>query len=163
MRISSGGRTRHVVAGGRHEHRGFAVLHPGKEGGEDARRNSGIDRRRIRPASGKDFFQFVDPENAWRQSFGDAKYFLDSLFGFADVLVEDGGGIELDQRKFPFSGNGAGAHALAAALHSKDDGPARRLQTKVAGGIFPGASALRQPAFEIIQAADAGQIFRSRQ
>ncbi len=135
-----------VVAGGGHEHRSFAILHPGKKGGQNARGNAGIDRRRIRPASGKDFFQFVNPEHAGRKTFGDAKHFLNSLLGLADVLVEDGGSIELHQRQLPLSGNGASAHALAAALHSENDYSSRRLQAEVAGCIFPGATPLRQPA-----------------
>ena len=53
------------------EHRRFAVLHPGKKRSQNPRRDSGINRRRVRTASREYFFQFVNPEDAGSQSLGD--------------------------------------------------------------------------------------------
>jgi hypothetical protein len=51
----------YVVASGGNEHRSLSVLHPGEKRRQDARRDAGINRSRIRSASGEDLLQFVDP------------------------------------------------------------------------------------------------------
>src|SRR6185437_7274601 len=103
---------------------------------------------------------FVDPENTRCQAFCDAEYFLYSLFGFSNVLVEDSCSVELHQWKFPLPGNSSGAHAFAAALNSEDDGSAWWLQAEVASSVFPRAAPLGQPVLEIIQTTYTGQVFR---
>ena len=104
--------------------------------------------------------QFVDPENAGRESFGDLKDFLDALFGFAYVFVVDGSGIELHQGKLPFAGDGASAHALAAPLDAEDDHAAWGIEPKGASRVFPRTPALGEKPFEVLNSTYAGQRLR---
>src|SRR5438477_10074795 len=151
---------RNIVAGRGYEYRGLAVLHPGKKGCQDARGDSCIYRSRIWSASGKDLFQFINPEYAGCKSFGDAKHFLNSFFSLSDVLVENSCGIEFNQRQVPLTGNGPSTHALATTLHAKNYHSSRRLQAKLSRGVFPRPAPLRQPAFQVVQTANCRQIFR---
>ncbi len=149
---------RHIVASRGDKDGRLAILHPRKKRSQQARRNSGIDRRRIRPAPGKYFLQFVNPENARCQSLSDLKDFTNALLRLADELVVDRRRIELHERKLPLAGHGACAQRLAAALHPEDDYAVRRLQTEGPRGIFPCASSCGQPRLQILQPADVRHI-----
>ena len=117
----------HVVAGGSHKNRRLAVLHPAEEGTQQPGTHPCIHRRRIGTASGKNFFQFVNPQHGRRQLFGDDEHLADVLFGFSHEFVIDRRGVKFHQGQLPFAGDGAGAHAFATSLHPEDNHPPRRL------------------------------------
>src|SRR5258708_8817433 len=105
-----------VVAGGGYEDGGFAFLHPGKKRRQQARRDSGVGGGGIGAASGEDFFQLVDPQDAGGAALGYPEYFLDVLFRLAYEFLIDGGGFEFHQREIHLSGYSPGANALAATM-----------------------------------------------
>src|SRR5208282_778244 len=143
---------------GGYEDGGLAVLHPGQKRRQQAGGDSGVGASGIGAAASKDFFQFVDPQNARGEAFGYAEDLLDALLGFADEFVVDGGGVEFHQRKLPFSGYGLRAETLAAALDAEDDDAFGRIEAELAGAIVPGAATLFEPALQVVETADARHV-----
>ena len=103
LRISSGGSTVTLLHVAATNTGAFRSCIQDKKRREQSRRHACIRRSRIRPASGKDFLQFVDPQHAGRETFGDSENFLDALLGLTNVFVVDCGRIELHQRQLPFA------------------------------------------------------------
>ena len=151
-----------VIAGGGYEDGRLALLHPREKRRQQARRNAGVGGSGIGTAAGENFFQFVDPQHAGREALGNFENSLDSFFRLADEFVVDCGGIELYQRNIPFAGDGARTQALAASLHAENDDTLGRIETELEGARVPGISPLREPAFQILQAAYACLLYTSR-
>src|SRR5205823_14794147 len=110
---------------------------PREKRGQNSRRNAGINRRRIRSTAGEYLFQFVNPEDAWRESLGHFENPENALFSFPNVLVENGGSIELDQWQVPFAGDRACTKRFPAALHAENDHAFRRFQSELARRSLP--------------------------
>ena len=96
-----------VVGGGHEEDRFGFVLHPGEEGGEDAGRGAAVVGARA-AHSGEAFLEFVDPEDARGEGFGDADGAAHVFFALTDERAEDATDVHFEHRQVVGGGDGFG-------------------------------------------------------
>src|SRR5262249_52938291 len=108
-----------VVRSGGEKHAGFAVLHPGKKGGEKTLREASVG-----VAAGscgrKGFFDLGGPENDGRHFLRKLESFAQFLFAFADEFVVERASVEASKFEAPFAGDGFCGEAFATALNAGD-------------------------------------------
>src|SRR5262249_54917335 len=106
-----------VVRSGGKKHAGFAVLHPGKKGGEKRLRETSVGGTAgTRRSEG--FFDFVDPENDGRHFLRKVESLAQFLFAFADEFVVERASVEASKFEAPFARDGFCGEALTAALNA---------------------------------------------
>ena len=113
-------------------------------------------------AASQAFFDLVDPHNARRDGFSHFGGAPHILLGLTDESSEDLAQVELEQRHFPFGGDGLGGETLAAAGDSNQQQTLWIWEAELARGFRERPAAGPQPAFQFFESSNRAETLGSR-
>ena len=153
---------RNIISRCYDEHRVFFFLHPGQKLSKQPCGN--IAAAAIPANTGKCFFNFIDPQHAGTDCFGQLKGFTHIALRFTYILAKQPPNIETHQRNFKKIGCCFCCQTLATTRHTDDHNSLRNIYTELNRLVQIGEnlSLSCKPFFQIIKSADVINTFRKR-